>query len=272
MRGLLFCGATVLVPLPPLLHLFCLPAIPFPPFQTHRVRLAGRMHMACLEGVSRSKFKMFSELLCDDRSHWAQLSEEQCLAVSCRPLALSELGRSCGASCLPTSYTPCVNIPHQKEHIGHVFHRLMTTTVLSFFFSYIQLSPTRPAKMCCLPCWPFSDVYLEDDPMQPYRRSGMYQYEWNGQQWELKPSNVSLVFCFACGRFGLAALFRLLLLIARSMPCRNFLYYCAALHSLLPHAHRSFPFRQIPSTLGLSPAHFLESYFSSEISASLPSN
>lgn len=45
-------------------------------------------------------------------------------------------------------------------------------------------------------CWPFSDVYLEDDPDEHYHRrgNGMYQYDWNGQQWMLKqtPTIVSV--------------------------------------------------------------------------------
>ncbi|CAK7204366.1 hypothetical protein SEUCBS139899_007122 [Sporothrix eucalyptigena] len=41
--------------------------------------------------------------------------------------------------------------------------------------------------MCC---WPFSDVYLEEDPVPYHRRSsGMYQYNWNGQQWVLKQTS-----------------------------------------------------------------------------------
>ena len=43
--------------------------------------------------------------------------------------------------------------------------------------------------MCC---WPFSDVYLEEDPVPYHHRSnGIYQYDWNGQQWVLKQTNVS---------------------------------------------------------------------------------
>ncbi|OAA68242.1 hypothetical protein SPI_00437 [Niveomyces insectorum RCEF 264] len=44
----------------------------------------------------------------------------------------------------------------------------------------------------CFPCWPFSDVYLEDDPLEPARRNGVYQYEWNGQQWVLKPTHKTM--------------------------------------------------------------------------------
>jgi hypothetical protein len=38
-------------------------------------------------------------------------------------------------------------------------------------------------KMC--PCFPFSDVEFEEEPRQ--KKGNVYQYVWNGQNWELHP-------------------------------------------------------------------------------------
>ena len=44
----------------------------------------------------------------------------------------------------------------------------------------------------CLPCFPFSDVWLESDS-QERPRDGAYQYVWDGKQWALKHVPVSTV-------------------------------------------------------------------------------
>jgi hypothetical protein len=43
--------------------------------------------------------------------------------------------------------------------------------------------------MCCIPCFPYSDVDFEEEPRARKRASEAYQYVWNGQNWVLQPYN-----------------------------------------------------------------------------------
>lgn len=41
--------------------------------------------------------------------------------------------------------------------------------------------------MCCLPCFPYSDVDFEEEPRARKSARETYQYVWDGQNWVLKP-------------------------------------------------------------------------------------
>ncbi|OIW33277.1 hypothetical protein CONLIGDRAFT_677075 [Coniochaeta ligniaria NRRL 30616] len=43
--------------------------------------------------------------------------------------------------------------------------------------------------MCCIPCFPYSEVDFEEEPRAQKRAGEAYQYVWNGQNWVLQPCN-----------------------------------------------------------------------------------
>lgn len=91
---------------------------------------------------------------------------------------------------------------------------LSNTTISSQ--NHRRISREAIIKMC-IPCFPFSDVEFEEEPRQ--KKGNVYQYVWNGQNWELQPysrrhRNVSIfnfIFVSLCP-FHLA-------LLANLSPC-----------------------------------------------------
>lgn len=65
--------------------------------------------------------------------------------------------------------------------------------ISSFILSLHQIQPAETSKpafnMCCIPCFPYSDVDFEEEPRAPRRGPEAYQYVWNGQNWVLQPYN-----------------------------------------------------------------------------------
>lgn len=91
---------------------------------------------------------------------------------------------SCTACFLP-SFPLHLDTVHR-----HIYFFILFLQPQLIFSSHIHLLLFFNLQSATM-CWPFSDVTLEDDPDEYYHRrgKGMYQYDWNGQQWTLKQTS-----------------------------------------------------------------------------------
>lgn len=88
--------------------------------------------------------------------------------------------------------------------------------------------------MCCIPCFPYSDVDFEEEPRAQKRGTEAYQYVWNGQNWVLQPYNGRKRRSVSVQPLSFCLILRIKLLLRAScpLPCAR---HSARRSALRPH-------------------------------------